>query len=65
MRVRLLVSRAGVDFAQAAGDVIDCDAREAAQLVAAGQAESLDAPHAAVSAEYAAAVVPKARGRRG
>lgn len=38
MKVRLLVSRAGVGFSQNAGDEIDVDTAEAARMIEAGQA---------------------------
>jgi hypothetical protein len=37
--VRLLVSRAGPDLAQSAGDVVAVSAEEAERMVAAGQCE--------------------------
>lgn len=39
MKVRLLVSRAGVGFVQSPGDEIDVDAAEAVRMIERGQAE--------------------------
>lgn len=39
VKVKLLVSRAGLTFSQNAGDVVEVDADEAQRMVAAGQAE--------------------------
>ena len=39
MKIRLLVSRAGADFAQNRGDEIDVSAKEGQRMIAAGQAE--------------------------
>lgn len=39
MKVRLLTSRAGVNFADNVGDVIDVDAGEAQRMIESGQAE--------------------------
>jgi hypothetical protein len=39
MKVKLLVSRAGVDFSQNAGEIIDVDEAEAGRMHAAGQCE--------------------------
>lgn len=64
MIVRLLVSRAGVDFAQTAGDLIEVDPAEARRLIAAGHAESLDRPVAAVTGPEEVAIRPPAKGRR-
>lgn len=41
MKVTILVSRAGLDFSQAPGDIVDLPEAEAERLIAAGQA----APH--------------------
>ena len=38
MKVKLLVSRAGVDFVQSAGEVVDVSADEAKRMIEAGQA---------------------------
>ena len=38
MKIKLLVSRAGMDFSQNAGDVIETDDAEAIRLIEAGQA---------------------------
>lgn len=39
MKVKLLTSRAGIDFAQDAGDVIEVSNDEAKRLLESGQAE--------------------------
>lgn len=39
MRVKLLVSRAGVDFSQQPGDVIELSAEEAHRMIESEQAE--------------------------
>lgn len=39
MKIKLLVSRAGANFSQSAGDEIDVDDKEAIRLIDAGQAE--------------------------
>ena len=44
MRIKLLVGRAGVDFAQNPGEEIEVEAIEAARMIAAGQAVALAAP---------------------
>lgn len=41
MKVKLLVSRAGVDFSQAVGEVIDVDEAEGVRMIAAEQAVAL------------------------
>lgn len=38
MKVKLLVSRGGIDFSQAAGDVIEVSAAEGERMIAAEQA---------------------------
>lgn len=38
VQVKLLTSRAGVNFAQNVGDVVDVTANEAERMIAAGQA---------------------------
>lgn len=40
VKVRLLVSRAGIDFSQNRGDEIEVSASEAESIIAAGQAEA-------------------------
>lgn len=52
MQVKLLVSRAGVDFSQNRGEIIEVSAAEAESLIAAGQAEIVRsvAPEKAVRA---------------
>lgn len=47
MKVKLLVSRAGVDFAQGVGDVIDVENDEAKRLLESGQAEPVAEKRAA------------------
>lgn len=42
MKIKLLVSRAGIDFSQTAGDVIEVDDREGFALIADGQGEAFD-----------------------
>ncbi len=44
MRIRLLVSRAGVDFSQNVGDEIDVPDKEATRMIEAGQAEPIRIP---------------------
>lgn len=44
MKIKLLVSRAGMDFAQNAGDEIEVEAAEAKRMIDAGQAEAIEAP---------------------
>lgn len=39
MKVKLLISRAGSDFAQNAGDIVEVGEAEARRMVEAGQAE--------------------------
>lgn len=39
MKVKLLISRAGAKFAQAAGEVVEVSEREGAALIDAGKAE--------------------------
>lgn len=46
MKIRLLVSRAGLDFSQNAGDEIEVTAAEGARMIEAGQAEPVRAPRA-------------------
>jgi len=41
MKIKLLVSRAGVDGAQNRGDEIDVTAEEAKRMIEAGQAEPI------------------------
>jgi hypothetical protein len=43
MRIKLLVSRAGVDFAQNPGEEIEVGEAEAARMIATGQAVETDA----------------------
>lgn len=38
MKIKLLVSRAGVDFAQSAGDEVEVSDAEARRMIEAGQA---------------------------
>lgn len=42
MKVKLLISRAGVSFVQARGDVIEVDDDEGLRMIQAGQAEPVD-----------------------
>ena len=44
MKIKLLVSRAGMDFSQNAGDEIEVEAAEAKRMIDAGQAEVIEAP---------------------
>lgn len=39
MKVKLLTSRAGVDFSQSAGDIVEIGDAEAVRMIEAGQAE--------------------------
>ena len=39
MKIKLLVSRAGVDFSQNRGEVIEVSEKEGLSMIAAGQAE--------------------------
>ena len=39
MKIKLLISRAGADFSQNAGDVIEVSADEGQRMIDAGQAE--------------------------
>lgn len=41
MKVKLLVSRAGADFSNGPGEVVDVDASEGKALVESGQAEAV------------------------
>lgn len=42
MKIKLLTSRAGVNFSQNAGDVIEVTEREALAMIAAGQADAIE-----------------------
>ena len=42
MKVKLLVSRAGVDFSQSVGQVIEVSAAEGKRMIAAKQAEDIE-----------------------
>lgn len=42
MKLKLLISRAGVGFSQNVGDVIEVETEEAERLVEAGQAVSVE-----------------------
>lgn len=44
MRVKLLASRAGADFSQAAGEEVTVSDAEAVRMIEAGQAEPVSAP---------------------
>lgn len=59
MRVRLLISRAGKDFVQQRGDVIDVEPAEGKRLVDAGQA----LPEKEQKVETAMRAAGKARAR--
>lgn len=48
MKIKLLISRAGAGFVQAAGDVIDVSEREAEQLIKQGDAEPVTSKETAV-----------------
>ena len=68
MRVCLKVSRAGIDFSQQAGDIIDVSADEGKRLIESGQAEKgkgkAGSPaSAALSPSSERATKPKARKR--
>lgn len=64
-KIRLLVSRAGVGFAQDAGSVVTVDPAEAARLIAAGQAVPADTIETAVVEPVVErAVKPQPRKRR-
>tara|TARA_R110000782_G_scaffold140532_1_gene233115 strand:+ start:366 stop:569 length:204 start_codon:yes stop_codon:yes gene_type:complete len=39
MLIKLLVSRAGVNFSQSAGEIVEVEAAEALRMIDAGQAE--------------------------
>lgn len=41
MKIKLLVSRAGIGFSQNAGEVVEVDEKEAARMIAKGQAEEI------------------------
>ena len=49
MKVKLLCSRAGIDFSQAKGDTIEVDEAEAGRMIAAGQAEQISKTERATS----------------
>mgnify|MGYP000055850158 CR=1 FL=1 len=40
MLIKLLVSRAGVNFSQTAGDIVEVENAEALRMISAGQAEA-------------------------
>jgi len=42
MKIKLLISRAGVNFSQSAGDVIEVAQAEALAMIAAGQADAVE-----------------------
>jgi hypothetical protein len=50
MKIKLLTSRAGPEFAHAAGEIVDVPADEAARLIAADQAVPFAATRAAEKA---------------
>jgi hypothetical protein len=41
VKVRLLVNRAGINFSQSTGEVVDVSDAEAQRLIASGQAEAV------------------------
>jgi hypothetical protein len=41
VKIRLLVNRAGINFSQSTGDVVDVSDAEAQRLIASGQAEAV------------------------
>lgn len=43
MKVKLLISRAGVSFSQSAGEVVEVDEAEGLRMIAAGQADAVAA----------------------
>ena len=49
MKVRLLISRAGKDFSQSAGDVIEIEQAEALRMIDAGQCVKIGEPEKATS----------------
>lgn len=60
MKVKMLVSRAGVDTSNARGDVIEVGNAEGARMIAAGQAE----PVRAVAQERAVKVPRSEKAQR-
>jgi F0F1-type ATP synthase membrane subunit b/b' len=62
MKVRLLVARAGADFSQNRGDVIEVSAAEGERMIEAGQAEILRQAAAPEKAVRAAAVEKATKG---
>ena len=64
MKVKLLVSRAGVGFSQNVGDVIEVDADEGKRLLDRGMAEAASIRQGAVSKpSVEAAMKPKPKRR--
>ena len=57
MRIKLLMSRAGIDFSQNAGDEIEADDAEAVRMIEAGQA----VPVSDVKIERAVKAAPEKR----
>lgn len=49
MKVKLLISRAGVDFSQNRGDTIEVDEAEGVRMIAAGQCEAISKTERATS----------------
>ena len=49
MKVRLLISRAGKDFSQSAGDVVEIEQAEALRMIDAGQCVKIGEPEKATS----------------
>lgn len=49
MKIKLLISRAGIKFSQSAGDIVDVSEDEADRLIRAGKAEPAAAKETATS----------------
>ena len=49
MKVKLLISRAGADFSQNAGDVVEIEESEALRMIEAGQCVKMGEPEKAMS----------------
>ena len=63
MTVRMLVSRAGANFSQKRGQVVDLPAAEAERLIAAGQAEAVEPETTQVETAMLKAGKPRGRGK--
>ena len=61
MKVKLLVSRAGHNFSQIAGEVVDVDDAEAKRMIDAGQAVPVEAEKATAGPHTAAKSVKRKR----